>query len=64
MFSDDDFDPKTKKMKQRPLDRLSVPELREYIADMKAEIARVEADIAKKEKSKSAADALFGKSGG
>ena len=61
MILDDDFDPKTKKVKLRVLDNMSVPELKEYIAQMKEEILRVEADIAKKEKSKSAAEALFGK---
>ncbi|MFH1157629.1 MAG: DUF1192 domain-containing protein [Pseudomonadota bacterium] len=60
MILDDDLDPKTKKAKPRPLDNLSVPELREYIRQMKEEIARAEADIQKKEKHKAAADALFG----
>jgi uncharacterized small protein (DUF1192 family) len=64
MFSDDDLDPKTKRGKPRALDNMSVPELRQYIEDMKAEIARVEADIAKKEKHKAAVDALFGAKGG
>lgn len=59
MFLDDDTDPKTKKQKPRVLDNLSVPELREYIRQMKEEIVRVEADIQKKEQHKAAADALF-----
>ena len=59
MFTDDDLDPKTKRMKPRTLTDMSVPELKQYIADMQTEIIRVEADIAKKEKSKSAADAFF-----
>ncbi len=63
MFSDDDFDPKTKRLKARPLDNMSVPELKDYVAQMKEEIIRAEADIAKKEKSKAAADALFKTSG-
>lgn len=58
---DDDLDPKTKRLKARLLDTMSVPELKDYVAQMKEEISRVEADIAKKEKSKSAAEALFGK---
>lgn len=62
MFADDDLDPQTKRAKARNLDTMSIPELKLYIEDMKAEISRVEADIAKKEKSKAAADALFGKS--
>jgi uncharacterized small protein (DUF1192 family) len=60
MFNDDDLDPKTRRLKPRPLDNMSVPELRAYITQMQEEIARVEADIAKKEKSKAAADAIFG----
>lgn len=60
MIFDDDTDPKTGKQKPRALDKLSIPELHAYIAQMKEEIARVEADIAKKEKHKAAADALFG----
>lgn len=59
MFIDDDLDPKTKRLKARSLDNLSIPELRDYIAQMHVEIARVEADIIKKEKTKAAADALF-----
>ena len=59
MLTDDDFDPRTKRMKPRVLDMLSIDDLRNYIADMQAEITRVEAAIAKKENSKSAADAFF-----
>lgn len=63
MFSDDDLDPKTKRLKPRRLDNMSIPELKEYVTALKEEIVRAEADMAKKEKSKAAADALF-KSGG
>ena len=59
MIFDDDTDQKTKKQKLRALDNLSVPDLRDYIAQLKSEIVRVEADIEKKEKHKAAADALF-----
>lgn len=59
MIFDDETDPKTKKQKPRALDALSVPELKDYIAQLKAEITRVEADILRKEKHKAAADALF-----
>jgi uncharacterized small protein (DUF1192 family) len=59
MILDDDSDPKTKKQQPRALDKLSVPELRDYIQQLKEEIARVEADIQKKEKHKAAAEALF-----
>lgn len=59
MLTDDDFDPRTKRMKPRALDMLSIDDLKNYIADMHLEITRVEGEIAKKEKSKSAADAFF-----
>lgn len=59
MLTDDDFDPRTKRMKPRPLDMLSIDQLRTYVDDLKVEIIRVEADIAKKEKSKAAADSFF-----
>jgi uncharacterized small protein (DUF1192 family) len=59
MILDDETDPKTKKQKPRQLDNLSVPELKEYVLQMKGEIVRVEAEIQKKEKHKAAADALF-----
>jgi uncharacterized small protein (DUF1192 family) len=62
MIFDDDTDPKTKKQKLRSLDNLSVPDLRDYIVQLKSEILRVEADIARKEKHKAAMDALFKKS--
>lgn len=63
MILDDDSDPKTKKPKPRTLDRQSVPELREYVQLLKAEIIRVEENIRKKESHKAAADALFKSSG-
>lgn len=59
MIFDDDLDPKYKKPKPRNLDLLSVPELREYIEQLKAEIIRVETDVARKEKHKTALDAFF-----
>jgi uncharacterized small protein (DUF1192 family) len=62
MILDDETDPKTKRPKGRALDKMSVPELKDYVTALREEIARAEADIAKKEKSRSAADAVFGKS--
>ena len=41
------------------LDSLGIEEMREYIAELKAEIARVEADIDRKQGHRSAADAFF-----
>lgn len=60
MIFDDETDPKTKKAKPRVLDTLSVSELQGYVAQLKEEIVRVEAEILKKEKHKSAVDSLFG----
>ena len=59
ILTDEDFDPRTKRMKPRTLDMLSLDDLRAYIADMQTEITRVQGEIAKKEKSKNAADAFF-----
>ena len=41
------------------LDTLGIAELRDYIDELKAEIARVEADIDRKQGHRSAADAFF-----
>ena len=38
---------------------MSVEELGEYIGELRAEIARVEADIGRKQSHRSAADAFF-----
>lgn len=56
---DDDLDPKTKKPKVRDLSTMSVDELEEYITDMKAEIERVEQEIAKKKAHAEAASSIF-----
>jgi len=45
------------------LDTLGIVELREYIDELKAEIARVEADIDRKQGHRSAADAFFKRPG-
>lgn len=58
---DEDFDPKTKKPVVKPLDNMSVEELRDYLERLHQEITRVETEIAKKENYKSAADAFFKK---
>ena len=50
----DEFTPGTRK-----LDSMSVDELRAYIADMRSEIARVEAAIDAKEAFRSRAEAVF-----
>ena len=41
------------------LDSLGIEEMRDYIAELQAEIARVEADIERKQGHRSAADAFF-----
>jgi uncharacterized small protein (DUF1192 family) len=44
------------------LDSMGVEELRDYIAELKAEIERVEADIERKHGHRTAADAFFRRS--
>ena len=46
-----------------PLDTLGVDELRNYINELREEILRVEADIARKQTHRSAADAFFRRPG-
>jgi uncharacterized small protein (DUF1192 family) len=50
---------KRARLEKLVLDSLGVEELREYIAELKAEIERVEADIQRKQGHRSAADAFF-----
>jgi len=45
------------------LDTLGIEELRDYISELKYEIARVEADIDRKQGHRSAADAFFRRPG-
>jgi uncharacterized small protein (DUF1192 family) len=45
------------------LDTLGIEELRDYIGELHDEIARVEADIVRKNSHKTAADAFFRKPG-
>lgn len=48
----------------RPLDEMSIEELRDKIASLRDQIAACEAMIVRKEASRKAADAAFFKSGG
>ena len=63
MIIDDDETPlpRPARLTKLPLDLLGVAELREYIDELRAEIARVEADVARKTSHRSAADAFFRK---
>ncbi len=56
---DEDLDPKKKAAKLRNLENMSVDELAAYIEELKAEIVRVEADMAKKKAYASAASSFF-----
>lgn len=58
MFDDEPIKQTTSEF-PRNLETMSVDEIQSYIIDLKAEITRAEADIAKKENSKAAADSFF-----
>jgi uncharacterized small protein (DUF1192 family) len=60
MAQDDDL-PVRKRHRLEPLvlDSLGVEELRDYIQELHNEIARVEADISRKQSHRSAADGFF-----
>lgn len=60
MALDEDAEPRrAPRLEPLPLDLLGVAELRGYITALQAEIARVEAEIARKQSHRSAADAVF-----
>jgi uncharacterized small protein (DUF1192 family) len=61
MARDDDDAPKLKRarLEKLVLDTLGIEELRDYIDELRAEIARVEADIERKGSHRSAAEAFF-----
>ncbi len=62
MAEDDDVQPRKKiRLERLVLDTLGIDELRAYIVELREEITRVEADIARKSDHKSAADAFFRK---
>ena len=56
---DDDLEPKKKAAKLRNLEPMSVDELAAYVDEMKDEITRVDAEIAKKKAYASAASSFF-----
>ncbi len=61
IFDDETPKPRPARMVQLALEPLGVAELREYIDELRAEIARVEADITKKGLTRNAAEAFFRK---
>ena len=64
MAEDEDLPARRRtRLEKLVLDTLGVEELHEYIAELRNEIARVEADIASKNSHKTAADTFFRKPG-
>jgi len=55
----DDLEPVKKKAAQKDLEVMSIEALGEYIAELEAEIARVQAAISLKIVAKSGADSVF-----
>ncbi|MBN8889138.1 MAG: DUF1192 domain-containing protein [Rhodospirillales bacterium] len=62
MITDDDLpQPKPARVARPPLDLWGVAELEGYMGELRAEIARAEAEIGRKNAHRSAADAFFRK---
>ena len=61
MQEEEELPRRRRRLEQLPLDLLGIDELNEYIEELKAEIARVEADIGRKQSHRAAADAFFRK---
>ncbi len=59
MFEDEPEPRKLQRLQPLMLDRLSVSELQDYIAELRVEIARTEADIDRKGRHRDAAEAFF-----
>ncbi len=55
----EDLEPRNKTKKPKPLDDMSVSDLKDYVAALQAEIARVEAAIKAKQAHLEAMNALF-----
>ena len=60
-FDLDDLDPRQKKTQPKNLDTMNVDDLREYVAVLKAELARVEEKIKSKQSHAATAASLFKK---
>jgi uncharacterized small protein (DUF1192 family) len=56
---EEDIPLKRRRLEPLLLDSLGIDELRLYIGELKTEIARVEADIGRKDSHRTAADAFF-----
>lgn len=62
MAQDDDAPPRKRaRLEKLVLDTLGIDELREYITELRDEIARVEVDITRKQSHRGAAEAFFRK---
>jgi uncharacterized small protein (DUF1192 family) len=59
MHDDDEPRAKPRRLQELRLDPLAVAELEAYILELRAEIARAEAEIGRKRGHRSAADAFF-----
>jgi uncharacterized small protein (DUF1192 family) len=60
MAEDDDLPVRKRiRLEKLVLDSLGIEEMRDYIDELKAEIMRVEADIARKQSHRTAADSFF-----
>ena len=55
----DDLEPRNRPPQKKNLEVMSLEELEEYVAELKAEIERTEAEIARKRDHRSSADSLF-----
>lgn len=60
-MEEQDLEPRTKRLKPKDLEVMSVEALNEYIAGLEAEIERARAEIAKKQDSRAAAESVFRK---
>ncbi|MBI2740611.1 MAG: DUF1192 domain-containing protein [Rhodospirillales bacterium] len=58
-FDLDDLDPKQKKTQPRNLDSMNIDDLKEYVAVLKAELARVEEKVKAKQSHAAAAASFF-----
>lgn len=61
MQEDEELPRRRRRLERLPLDLLGIDELNDYIGELRDEIARVEADIDRKQSHRAAADAFFRK---